>query len=112
MPGMKRDCGGAAAILGAFKATVKQVLVILIADRSLAAKLIYIKVPNPGLGWSDHKWAAKTACTLHLVLMCLQSPFNILFMGECLISHVSVSDVSIPDVFSEDMYALALKMFG
>lgn len=25
MPGMKRDCGGAAAILGAFKATVKQV---------------------------------------------------------------------------------------
>lgn len=26
MPGMKRDCGGAAAILGAFRATVKQVL--------------------------------------------------------------------------------------
>lgn len=25
MPGMKRDCGGAAAILGAFKATIKQV---------------------------------------------------------------------------------------
>ena len=25
MPGMKRDCGGAAAILGAFKAVVKQV---------------------------------------------------------------------------------------
>lgn len=25
MPGMKRDCGGAAAILGAFKAAVKQV---------------------------------------------------------------------------------------
>lgn len=25
MPGMKRDCGGAAAILGAFRATVKQV---------------------------------------------------------------------------------------
>lgn len=29
MPGMKRDCGGAAAILGAFKATVKQVSEIL-----------------------------------------------------------------------------------
>lgn len=25
MPGMKRDCGGAAAILGAFRAAVKQV---------------------------------------------------------------------------------------
>lgn len=25
MPGMKRDCGGAAAILGAFRAAIKQV---------------------------------------------------------------------------------------
>lgn len=24
MPGMKRDCGGAAAVLGAFHATIKQ----------------------------------------------------------------------------------------
>ncbi len=53
MPGMKRDCGGAAAVLGAFKATVKQVLIILITDWSLTAKPIYIKGPNPGLGWSD-----------------------------------------------------------
>ena len=29
MPGMKTDCGGAAAILGAFKAAVKQVGVIV-----------------------------------------------------------------------------------
>lgn len=29
MPGMKRDCGGAAAILGAFRAAVKQVIVLM-----------------------------------------------------------------------------------
>jgi leucyl aminopeptidase len=28
MPGMKADCGGAAAILGAFKAAVKQVTIL------------------------------------------------------------------------------------
>jgi leucyl aminopeptidase len=28
MPGMKSDCGGAAAILGAFKAAVKQVVIL------------------------------------------------------------------------------------
>ena len=30
MPGMKRDCGGAAGILGAFRAAVKAVGIILI----------------------------------------------------------------------------------
>ncbi len=35
MPGMKRDCGGAAALLGAFYAAVKQVNVELISDVSL-----------------------------------------------------------------------------
>ncbi len=29
MPGMKTDCGGAAAILGAFKAAVKQVGIVV-----------------------------------------------------------------------------------
>lgn len=28
MPGMKRDCGGAAAVLGAFRAAIKQVSMI------------------------------------------------------------------------------------
>lgn len=40
MPGMKRDCGGAAAILGAFRATVKQVLkeqhILFIPDEFLS----------------------------------------------------------------------------
>ena len=34
MPGMKRDCGGAAAILGAFSAAVKQVSVCDKGQRS------------------------------------------------------------------------------
>ena len=35
MPGMKRDCGGAAAVLGAFYAAVKQVRPAVIATTSI-----------------------------------------------------------------------------
>ena len=41
MPGMKRDCGGAAAILGAFKAVVKQVGC---RDAIIFSQYIYIKL--------------------------------------------------------------------
>lgn len=35
MPGMKRDCGGAAALLGAFKATVEMVSGLLQGVKSI-----------------------------------------------------------------------------
>lgn len=44
MPGMKRDCGGAAAILGAFRAAIKQVRRVHVWGHSL-------QVP-PGCSWA------------------------------------------------------------
>lgn len=42
MPGMKRDCGGAAAILGAFRAAVKAV--------SIVQKLLLLSVCTDKIG--------------------------------------------------------------
>ena len=38
MPGMKRDCGGAAGILGAFKAAVSKTALLILNTKKLVSK--------------------------------------------------------------------------
>ena len=70
MPGMKADCGGAAAILGAFRAAVKQVRIV---GRSqlhfqwvypLSFTSHYLK--QPSLGGECALSHAIAYCVLHL----------------------------------------------